>query len=249
MGSTQNARAAADRKLAELLADTNAPLHEDLEDYVREGPTGLMLHHPLMIEVFYVPEFNARINYAYEQKRAMAEKARKAGDWNHYIFLHERPYRWEALHHMRRQTTRSASTAKRKAFWETFAEVYIDTENWYELPQRLWCEQWIDSDRNKYHAWMLEGMMNEDERADYDALPDRITVYRGWHRERGADGWSWTTERGVAEWFAARFRPDGATPQVATGEVEKRHVLAYWTRRKESEVFAHWKHVNVRTIN
>ena len=50
-------------------------------------------------------------------------------------------------------------------------------------------------------------------------------------------GWSWTTEKAKAEWFARRFAAlDRVKPKVITGIVAKNDVIAYFGRRKEAEV-------------
>lgn len=49
----------------------------------------------------------------------------------------------------------------------------------------------------------IREMMNEEEHAAYDALPDTITVFRGCGPNNML-GASWTTDRSVAELFPAR---------------------------------------------
>jgi hypothetical protein len=98
--------------------------------------------------------------------------------------------------------------------------------------------------------------MSEEERKAFEALPDPVQVFRGFHRDGGERGFSWTTDREMAEWFAQVFNrgpkwyrrpgsePDapllwgdpGGVPRVASGTVAKRDVLAYLLEREESEV-------------
>lgn len=97
-----------------------------------------------------------------------------------------------------------------------------------------------DADPVEYQeeAWRLLDMFADaggpaalltgEDRAFYDSLPDRITVYRG---AAGApedvlgSGLCWTTRRPVAEWFALRSASARkADPVVLTARVRKEEV-------------------------
>lgn len=56
--------------------------------------------------------------------------------------------------------------------------------------------------------------MQPEDRAFYDALPDEIEVWRGWHSGNpvGSLGLSWSTDRAVAVWFARRFEGSDCEP-------------------------------------
>jgi len=47
--------------------------------------------------------------------------------------------------------------------------------------------------------------MTDEERAQVDPLPARVTVYRGANSFNKPSGLSWTLDREVAYWFANRF--------------------------------------------
>jgi hypothetical protein len=67
-------------------------------------------------------------------------------------------------------------------------------------------------------------VLTGDDRAFFDSLPDRFTVYRGCSGispELAGMGLCWTSKRDVAEWFATR----GAKPILLTARVKKSHVL------------------------
>lgn len=53
---------------------------------------GDWVHHPLVI-----CPLQDNPNHRYRQKKKLVVKAKADGDWNSYIFLHERPYRIGAL--------------------------------------------------------------------------------------------------------------------------------------------------------
>ena len=78
-------------------------------------------------------------------------------------------------------------------------------------------------------------MMTADEQAAYDALPERITVYRGCdtHNMRGA---SWSLDRDVARRFPFLMRYRAARPLLVTATVLKSRVLALKLDRSETVV-------------
>lgn len=90
-------------------------------------------------------------------------------------------------------------------------------------------------------------MMDEEEQQYYDALPDKVTLYRGcdinelnYLKDDCADdndgsclGISWTTDRGVAEFFA--FRYDIEDRVVVSIEVEKSSIVTFINDRNEYE--------------
>jgi hypothetical protein len=59
-----------------------------------------------------------------------------------------------------------------------------------------------------------EHLMDAEERA---ALPDVVTILRGFTHAEGARGLSWTLDRERAEWFARRFRAQGMAAAIRMG--------------------------------
>jgi hypothetical protein len=114
----------------------------------------------------------------------------------------------------------------REIFWPVFCDCWSRCDDtWYLQPYL------IPALRN--HA---PAILSEDEQKIFDALPDRVRVYRGCSRER-INGASWTTDRSVAENFARGHRmipvPD---PVVATGIIAKVDIFMTHSRRNEDEV-------------
>lgn len=84
-------------------------------------------------------------------------------------------------------------------------------------------------------------LMDEKEKALYDALPDRVEIYRGTSRfendGEGAAGLSWTIDRGVAEFFAFRGRSHAESDgRVYVAEVFKEDIIVIIEDRGEREV-------------
>jgi len=80
------------------------------------------------------------------------------------------------------------------------------------------------------------GFMDPADRAFYDALPDRVTVFRGCGRRR-VRALPWTTDRECAAYFArgGRFAPP-PDPVIACGEIAKTNLFFVSTDREECEV-------------
>lgn len=70
-------------------------------------------------------------------------------------------------------------------------------------------------------------LMDDEDRAFFNSLPDEVTVYRGVtsHNRRKTKAFSWSVDKQVAEWFAKRFAT--GTGEVWTLTVPKERILSY----------------------
>jgi hypothetical protein len=227
------------RAFADLLS-VKEPLHEDLRPYLVASavfPGRKMVHHPLAVEVLYDEAMNALINKRYVHKRDGVAQALKTGDWGRVIAYHERPYRIDALERCVNEGLGGDE------FWDHLATVWTDSEN---IHQHLdtWRELWDMSEPGR-----IEHVMDEDERARFDALPELVEVWRGYTVEEGLHGMSWTLDKDKGEWFARRFATmEGRKPHLAHAFVPKEKVLAVFLGRNESEVVALPEDVEVKSI-
>lgn len=207
---------------------TLTELHPDLADYVHPHDTfGQVIHHPLVIWFMPLDSVTVGIvNSQYEQKRKAVEEALDKCEYERYIWLHERPYRLEAFISLIDEIGADITDAQ---YWQILGEIWTDTENAHQN-----INEWADlfgADRADRHL-----LMTEDEIAELNALPDTLTIYRGCIHGLNEDGISWTTDRNRAEWFANRFQNPDGTPCVLQQQIAKSEVIAYITRRSESEV-------------
>lgn len=70
------------------------------------------------------------------------------------------------------------------------------------------------------------------------SMPDTVRVWRGTSAlpfAKAAAGYSWTTHRDTACWFAMRFAERNGRPLVLTAEVRKSDIAAFCADRSESE--------------
>lgn len=210
-------------------------LIQELRDAVSDDGTGLSFIRHKFIHGLYIPVLDSFLNEQLRRKQAAAILARANKDWDTFVFLHERPYRAEAFEEI-------ADDMSDDEYWSLLADVWIDSENIPEM-RHIW-DELLASPRSGRLS-----MMMDDERLEYDALPDTITVYQG-HTEDRDDGWSWTTDPSIAQWFADRFANMEKSPgYVTTATVSKKDVHAFLTRRGESEILTDPETINIVSID
>jgi len=86
--------------------------------------------------------------------------------------------------------------------------------------------------------------ISDKERSQLECLPEIINVYRGFNLEGFDDGFSWTTDIGVAKWFSERY--GGHT--IISGKCAKDNVIGYLLDRKEFEIVVDPQWVSEKVI-
>ena len=208
--------------LTEMLENPEE-LDPALRRYIEEvGEFGPCIRHPLVYSMLHHPAMNSYVNQQYRAKQAAVDEAYDNNEWSSYIWLHERPYRCMAFQEIMEWMNDAT-------YWRLLGSIWIDSENIRQNP-----DEWFDllqSDRDD-----REHIMTEEEQADLAAMDAVIPVYQG-HTASRDDGWSWTTERATAQWFAKRFASlEKDEPRLSIGTVAKADVLAFFSRRNESEI-------------
>jgi hypothetical protein len=216
-------------------------LHPDLVHRIEERGNGhKVLHHPLIIEPMYMPQLHKRINLMYAQKTAALEEAIAARNWPSYVYLHERPYRFDALTTVIYTYLDGEIDAKG---WDLIGGVWVDSENIYQNLEDWEC-LWDGTDLGDRKA-----SMSKDEQKAFKALPPVIDVWRGFAHDEAMLGMSWTTDKERAIWFAKRFAADSTRkPMLASGRVKKKHVFAHFLGRNESEIVTLGEYVDGVTM-
>lgn len=175
------------------------------------------ISHPLVQTVFYAPQMNHILNQQFIHKKEALEYALEKQDWSHYVWLHERPYRFQAVREIQ-------ENMDRKDFWRILGSVWTDSENiWQNL------EEWkeiFEKDNLSHH------FMSEKDRKYLKSLPDKVTIYRGYH-SNNKYGLSYSLSKTTAEWFANRFNAKG---KVYKRIVSKSEIFAFLSSRNEQEI-------------
>ena len=146
--------------LAELLG-RQEELDPELACCETQSTIGPVIKHPLLFAVPYAPVMNAMINEAFRAKKAAVAEAKNTGRWDHYLWLHERPYRVHAF-------ARIAAQLDDCTYWEQLGRLWTDSENIFEA-EALWLRLLTDPARAANRGLMMTG----EERAHLAALPDR----------------------------------------------------------------------------
>ena len=199
-------------------------LNEELVTYTESHDVfGTIIRHPLVMWIGPVVDVEL-INRLLENKKQATKDSLDKCNWSQFIYLHERPYRLDALHYV---LTTYEDEIDDNTYWSLASDVWIDTENaWQNIGS--WTEL-FGSDRASQHS-----LMNEEELQLFTSLPDTLTIYRGCRKDVNEEGLSWTLDRSRAQWFADRHGHDDRT--LLTREINKSEVIAVFTRRGEEEV-------------
>jgi hypothetical protein len=205
----------------------------ELQRYVLRMSPIPMIQHPLVITAFMT---NAIVNYTYRQRLYITEKARAENDWVTFVLTHEHAYQIDVFS----EVTENMNDAE---YWALLGEIYTESENLRQSGPTL--RKLLESKRPQ-----RDKIMNGRERAYFQRLPSKFTIYRG-YAHRNASGWSWTLDKAKAKWFARRYADLGGRiagkPRLATGIAKKRDAIAYFSRRREREIVVDPRKVNVES--
>ena len=213
------------------LMNKEESLHFELQPYLEEPENSFaMLRHPLVFGVPYTPHMNAVYNAQLRQKKEMLQKAEEKKAWGSWVFIHERPYRFQALDEIKDKIESD------KEYWNILGEVWSDSENIWQVEDTAICL--LESERSE-----PKHLMNEEEYNFLQSLPDEIAIYRG-HQKVNRDGYSWTLCPWRAKWFAQRYQQVAEPVAVTRGYVPTEWVYAYLGGRGEMEIVVNPELVN-----
>lgn len=205
---------------------------ERLERAIEAAPDGLDLDLPHNLALYEAAEAERHARLL-EQK----EQALQSGDWDGYLMLFGSHERLEGLLHI------ADEIEDAERYWRCVTDTWIlcdapglAEDDWRYLFTDVYCSG-------------KASMMSEAERTALAELPDPVPVFRGFTRDGGERGFSWTLDRKRAEWFALEFHNGprmemlfedaaGGHPRLAVGCVAKRDLIALLLEREEREVLA-----------
>lgn len=83
-----------------------------------------------------------------------------------------------------------------------------------------------------------KSLMEPEDYAYWEALPNKVTVYRGVCLGHNPKGLSWTDNKEKAEWFRDRWKDvdKNNTRVLLKATIDKKHCLAYFNTRNEMEI-------------
>ena len=178
----------------------------------------LVIKHPLVNDPMYMEVMNPRYNALLRLKREQLSVARLEKNWHRFVFLHEKPWRSNALLEI-------ADDMGDTEYWRLVRNVWLTSENIWEWGDDI--EALLLSDRPCQYA-----LMEPEDRELWDSLDDEFEVHRG-HQSHNEYGWSWTLLPEKAIWFARRYATEGF---ISTAIVQKVDIVAVFVGMGENEV-------------
>lgn len=138
-------------------------------------------------------------------------------------------------------------------YWFKINRHYFDKKDYAKMLAEIWTisenpnddvNVSIDEAIEYFKVADKNFLMNKDELDIYNAIPEKITVYRGVSKNRNPDGLSYSLLKEKAEWFQRRFADKDNPGFLIEKEIKKENVLAFFGRRSEAEIV-----VDVRAVN
>lgn len=209
----------------DLFQNDTTPMTAEQKEFYRDyfdGELFSQCRHPLYFGFMF--ETAASVQFVMnviDEKQALARECLEGKAYWDHIMLYERPYRLGAA----LAIFDDVFDLPPKAYWEFVDNLWTDSEQpCVHANNRMVWQMFFE----EYDGKSTDHLSEED-KALFDALPDMVTVYRGGHRE----GFSWTTKKDKACWFARRFKE----PQPCwQGVIAKDQINWFSNSRWESEV-------------
>ena len=189
-----------------------------------------LVYHPVFTTWIYATEKGKVVDMSTDLEGKaeiiadFVEKINSAEDVARIMHLLRTPYWLMFLRDIKKYISKST-------FSKLLSEAYISSENPNDDP---------DVPVDMLEMWFQEAdkkqLMEPEEYAVYQKLPDALTVYRGVGVGRVEDGLSWTQHKLGAIWFSNRFNKEDEQGIVLEAHIGKEDVLAYFSRRGEEEI-------------
>ena len=184
------------------------PFYEDLTNIIDED---LIAHFKHLIQshfLFLITDKVLNILKCISQKK-----------YSDYVFLYERPYRVDAL-------------------WYVIQNYNLSFENMNSLV--------LDVYKDQEFVWCKRIIWNRIFKYIYDNKPSQLSgvssgyveVFRGIHSSdiKSNLGFSWTTNKKLAEWFSRRFQNEPSKPYILTGRLDTSDIIFITNDRNEEEI-------------
>lgn len=201
------------------------PLDPELKPWLEKGRGALnwpMLKHPLVFGVPYMEAMNAMYNEQLKVKKENATEALEKQNWGRYLYIHERPYRFQKF-------VEIEHLMSDKDYWDNLGSIWSDSENIWQY-KHIVAMLLLSSRDDKEH------FMDDKEREFLANLPEEFIIYRG-HQGVNRSGYSWTLSYWRARWFAQRF--DHKKNGVVKAIVNKKDIIGVLLGRGEYEIVTH----------
>ena len=192
----------------------------ELKNCIVDIGNGICLIKNKFLTTIYIRSENDEdlYNKPHRVRRELAQKYLEEENFDSFIFIHERPFRLEALIEI-------LFSIKKEDLFRIVEYVWTDSED-----PCVNLEVW------KYIFNYCEELgVLEDSKRD---LPEKFTIYRGTRAGIEDIGISWTLDASVAKMFSERFytKRTDKQPIVKVKEVKKEDIFLFTDARGEKEV-------------
>lgn len=177
------------------------------------------IHQPFIFNIDFV-------NTAHEERKKAAEKELANGSLAGYLMFVEKPYRMQELMMNMRMLTSGEED------FDLAISTWCNVENLHEYRFAVSVFLWEIRERYSESLRFEKGFpLHEDE----DGF---ITVYRGYDKKHNPNGqgFSYSTSKRKAQWFAERFAGDASLCAVREIKVKREDIVFVTNRRNEYEV-------------
>jgi len=151
---------------------------------------------------------------------------------------------------------------KMKWFLRNYKKIYKDVgdERYFKILGDLVVDIDYETYLKHYSKLLSHGknplnMMSEEDRIEFDKLPNKFIIYRGCGTNnkkitpsvlKQMNGWSWTIDKKVSQWFSERENFNQLI--IMSYEILKTDVLSFFTGRNEQEIFVDYNKINLSKI-
>lgn len=124
------------------------------------------------------------------------------------------------------------------AFFESIKD-YLSEKDFARILADYWAAYGIIyAPKGKFLPWFRKAdkshLMSKREQKKFNALPDKVTIFRGVDNPEYKYGFSWTLDKRIAIWFASRH--EDSQPYIYECTVDKMDLICYFEIRAEKEV-------------
>lgn len=192
----------------------------ELKDCIVDIGNGIRLIKNKFLTTVYIRSGNDEdlYNKPYRVRRELAQKYLEEENFDSFIFIHERPFRLEALVEVLFSIKKEDLFRIVEYVWTDSEDPCVNLEVWKYIFN--YCEEL--------------GVLEDSKRN----LPEKFTIYRGTRAGIEDTGISWTLDASVAKMFSERFYTKRADKQpiVKVKEVKKEDIFLFTDARGEKEV-------------
>ena len=208
---------------------------EDARSIIDDELSGLIISHPFTNSAFVLDKETKQIVNLYDDdknqekyRNTMFEMIDSADSLTRMAMFINTPY---------------------LLYWFHLIHKYLGEKDYAEMLKHVWVESEnpnmdvnvpVMESLGFFEEADLRYLMDKEEKAIYDKIPNEVTLYRGVSKGRNSYGLSYTLDKEKAKWFMNRFYKNEG--HLITLNVKKEDCICYLNVRDEKEVVLNINH-------